>query len=154
MKIVKTLVMGFLLFLPGVIWACFAPKPEQVADPVVLIKRTNNIYLAEALGSLDGKVDFKVIERIKGKKREKFQVPALITEETGTDFKAHTLESFWSKSGGRGQIEPSCEIVPNFQKGKKYLVFLDKPYHLKSFELIETDGDVWLKKVREKAKPK
>lgn len=150
----KIIVVGLFQFFPILALCCFAPKSEQSTDVVTLIKRTNNIYLAEAVNLSNGKFDFKVLEKIKGKIRDKFQVRALISDETGTDYNSHKLESFWSKSGGRMQVEPSCEIIPNFQKGKKYLVFLDKPYHLKSFEIIVTDGDEWLKKVREESKSK
>lgn len=154
MKILLSSIFCVLLVAPTVSFGCFAPKPEQVAVAEVLIKRTKDIYLAEAVQSSNGKIDFRVVERLKGKNRTAFSISGLLTDEASTDFKGHKLESFWSKSGGRGQIEPSCEIVPSFQKGKKYVIFLDKPYHVKSFELIESDSDTWLKKVRTEAKVK
>lgn len=154
MKILINSAVCLFMIVPVLAWGCFAPKPDQVAAPEVLIKRSKNIYLADAFESSGAKVDFKVIEILKGKRRTRFQISGAFADEVGTDFNGHRLESFWSKSGGRVQIEPNCEIVPNFQKGKRYLIFLDKPYHFKSFELIENGDDAWLKKVRAEVKSK
>jgi hypothetical protein len=43
---------------------------------------------------------------------------------------------------------PDCRIHPNFEEGRTYLVFLDEPYHPKSFERIASDSDKWLQAVR------
>ena len=130
---------------------CFAPKAEQVSTPEKLVKRVNKIYLAEVVENSSKSFQFKVIETLKGKKKSNFRIDGVLAESNSeTDFDKHSKEDFWGKSGGRMQVEPNCQITPSFSIGKKYLVFMDKPYHLKSFELITSvDSDEWLKKVKE-----
>ncbi len=151
----KTVILNlFFLLFSSVALCCFTPKPEQVSLPEELVSRVRQIYLAEVIErDPKGFVQFKVIETLKGKKKSSFRLEGALSEsesDSGTDFYKHTREDFWTKSGGRMQIEPSCQITPSFSVGKKYLVFVDKPYHLKSFELISSvDSDAWLKKVRD-----
>lgn len=149
----KTAILNlFVLLFSSVALCCFAPKPEQVSVPEELVSRVRRIYLAEAVErDSKGFIQFKVIETLKGKQKSSFSIEGVLSEsESGADFDRHLREDFWTKSGGRMQIEASCQITPSFSVGKKYLVFADKPYHLKSFELIASvDADAWLKKVKE-----
>lgn len=130
--------------------ACFAPNPDQTSTPEELVKRTKQIYLAIALKQdQKGPVQLSVVETLKGPKKSKIQIQGLLSEFTGNDFAAHSQPEFWETNGGRMLVEPSCQINPAFSKDKKYLVFVDKPYHVKSFELIEdVEKDAWLKKIR------
>lgn len=136
-------------------FCCFAPKPEQTVPIEKLVQRTGEIYLAEAIEKdQKGKIYFKVIETLKGSKKSTFLLEGVLSSDAnGTDFDHHNRKDFWLPSGGRSQIEPSCEIIPTFQHGKKYLIFASKPYHFKSFELIESvDNDEWIKKVKKQLK--
>ncbi len=62
-----------------------------------------------------------------------------------------------SIAGARLDNEQDCEIHPSFAVGQTYLMFIDKPYHRKSFELImRTNGnsltqDKWLQYVKKAA---
>jgi hypothetical protein len=146
--------------------ACYAPSPEQKVDWKVLVKRTNDIALAEVIEvttvgqavAIDPQGNtiykLKVIETLKGKADPTFNLVGDITDAgQDTDFSKHKSKSFWNRgSAGRSPIRPDCVIPPTFKKGERYLVFLTKPYHFKSFELIKSDGDEWLKKVRDEAK--
>ncbi|MEN0059686.1 MAG: hypothetical protein AAGB31_12680 [Bdellovibrio sp.] len=136
-------------FIPALAFGCFAPKPEQVVAPEILVKKAESIYLGEAIGaSAKGIVDFKVVETLKGKKKNKIHIEAMLGTLKDTDFNKHEQVEFWQPSGGRMQIEPSCDINPHFEKGKKYLLVMGKPYHVKSFELILDKNDKWLKEVK------
>lgn len=137
------------ILIPAFAFGCFAPKPEQVFEPEILVKKAENIYLGEAIGaSVKGLVDFKVVETLKGKKKNKIQIKAMLGTLKDTDFQKHEQVEFWQPSGGRMQIEPSCDINPHFEKGKKYLLVMSEPYHVKSFELILDKNDKWLKEVK------
>jgi len=60
----------------------------------------------------------------------------------------------WEGSGalnrpvGRAVVQSSCDISAGFRPGRTYLIFLDEPYHYRSFEQIIAPDDAWLTKVR------
>ncbi len=64
----------------------------------------------------------------------------------------HNDETFWKSDIGRVSHEPTCNIRPDFLVGQTYLIFLDKPYHQKSFELMPQglSTDKWYEYVKNK----
>jgi hypothetical protein len=155
-SIVKKFFVGLFFLcicLTETLLACFAPKQEQIVSTQDLVKRTKDIYLAEASGAESKQTVFKVLKTLKGKQIDAFKLESsIIMSENETDFHRHTDKSFWEPSGGRVQIGADCKLSMSFQKGKKYVIFYNKPYHFKSFELIESDNDIWLAFVQKKAK--
>lgn len=155
--------------------ACQNVAPEQITSYQELIARTENIVLAEVedideLKSPNTKArrqvipypvpsrtvairyKFKVVEELKGKlNRLSFEIEGQPLAGTEENFNLHQDPSFWEKASGRSKTTKDCEINPSFVTNKKYLIFLNKPYHRKSFERIDDSKDKWLQTVRELA---
>lgn len=100
---------------------------------------------------------FAVIEVLKGDKTEKASVRGQRAQKNYFLSKQtfHQEEEFWKDNAGRLYNAPDCQIHPSFVLGGIYLLFLDEPYHRKSFELIgymdkHISKDKWLAYVKEK----
>jgi len=145
--------------------ACYVPPVEQRVSPKELIARSKNIVLAQAIkaeivGDQEILYTFKKIRSLAGRQEATFTLRSYISpwEEPNTTFNHHSAPEFWEQ-GGRSPNDVDCKIHPSFSVGSKYLLFLDQPYHIKSFELIiRTDGDKkmqdkWLQFVEENVKP-
>jgi hypothetical protein len=128
--------------------ACEVTPPEQRVSSKELIARTSNIVLAqvakaELIADHEVRYTFKRITALSGSSDQIFTLmgsPAIGEHQIGT-FDHHADPIFWSK-GGRSPNDTDCQIHPAFSVGGTYLLFLDKPYHIKSFEqIIRTHGD-------------
>ena len=158
------LAVTLLVFsLPAV--GCFVPPPEQSTAPDALIARTKNIVLARVVGARAAQNSYNVlytlknVRTLKGQAAGQFQVtgyPAILEDEN-LSFNDHTDGQFWSNHVGRSPNDTDCEIHPTFSVGRMYLVFLDRPYHVKSFELIThaqgAKRDKWLRYVESRTGP-
>ena len=146
----KQLLPAFLAAISFPAWGCFAPPPEQRTDPDELIDRTENIVLAKVIEAktmanfYDVLYTFETARVLKGHALSRFDLsgyPA-IWEGENRRFDDHGDNQFWLPHGGRSSSDTDCQIHPTFSVGGTYLVFLDKPYHVKSFEIIiRTHGD-------------
>lgn len=142
--------------------ACEIPPPEQTTPATELVKRTKTIVLARVISAeyKTNSVDytFQTISALKGTPPSKFIISGepLIWGDRLTDYNQHTDERFWGNHFGRSPNDTDCEIHPSFSVGAIFLVFLEQPYHIKSFELIiRTHGDqkdVWLKWVEDQVR--
>jgi hypothetical protein len=164
MKSVLHLLTGATL-VSAVAMGCLDTPAEQVVPARKLIERTKTIVLAQvakAEMSDDAggiRYTFKVEKILKGSPAESFTMNGAVTEnpEDVVTFDHHTSEEFWTDHGGRSVHDADCQIHPRFSVGVSYLVFLDPPYHRKSFEQItRTHGgpgvrDKWLSWVEEQA---
>lgn len=144
--------------------ACEVPPVEQYTAADELISRTKTIALARVvkaeLGSDKRNVEysFEVITRLKGHAPENFNITGWSANGEGENirYNEHADGQFWSNFGGRSSNAPDCEIHPAFVVGGTYLVFIEKPYHVKSFEIIQRYGgsasnrDKWLNYVQSK----
>ena len=99
---------------------------------------------------------FKSIETLIGPNPEIFDVVGTAPREAEelSDFDGHAAPNFWSQPAGRAAWYPDCQFYPSFAVGQTYLMFLDKPYGGRSFELIRVppvgvSRDRWLHHVRE-----
>ena len=162
------LVVGILLTAMAFSgFACEVPPREQYTSPDELISRTKTIALAKVIKAevaADGfevLYTFETIKPLKGKATDRFQILGYpgVWEGENRRFNDHSDESFWSKPGGRVANMPDCKIHPTFSVGGTYLVFLEPPYHVKSFEIIiRTHGgtdirDKWLQYVERRIGP-
>jgi len=119
------------------------PYPE-------LIGRTANIVLARAeraelLPDQSVRYLFRTVEVLKGKPRRTFTLTfdsSCMTYLRGldTDFDKHRDGRFWDRRESRQWNAPDCKMAPNFMVGRQYLLFVDEPYHWKSFEQIIDSG--------------
>lgn len=161
----------------------FGVPKEQIAPIDELIGRTKNIVLARVIKAeyiepkkidanneeeqlqylvdiVDGtyrpiKYTFEVIDLIKGNSQKFFTMEAEMLSRTYDleHFNSHKDEKFWANDVGRSY---PCEVDKvSFSIGSVYLMFLDKPYHRKSFERIpnyqsDDHKDKWLGYVQNK----
>ena len=154
-----SLISSTLIFSTLTTIGCFSTPQEQIVDAKKLVERTSQIVLAtvvEAKMNLKtGEVtcSFHAKKVIKGKQIESFLIvgdPLFYPEEMAT-FKDHNSDEFWEGDAGRCQHDTDSKIHPSFAVGATYLVFIDHPYHRKSFEHIAKLGsepdtrDKWLK---------
>lgn len=171
MKILCLFIIPLVLFSTSAAQACFAPAPEQTSPWPELVKRTDTIVLAQVvsaqpavktesttpaathaiLESDEGNTIFKlkVLETLKGHSNPTFEMTGnLANEKAERTFAKHADKAFWSDGTGRSIISPDCTIKPAFTVGEKYLLFVEKPYHVKSFEKVSDSKDLWLQKVK------
>ena len=159
----RWMILG-LFFASSSAWACWATPREQTSPPDDLIARTKDIALAKVVradaGSDPWRVlyTFKTERAIKGVPPRAFQLlgKRLLGDLSTERFDEHQAAGFWDEYGGRQRHDTTCEITPSFIVGATYLIFLDAPYHNKSFEEIYykgdeySDKDKWLKYVEDK----
>jgi hypothetical protein len=161
--------------------ACFVATPEQTAPWQELVRRANTVVLVEAVSpsasnntaaSATGsaatpatKAKFQVLAVLKGAANPTIEMDDVIAlpkpdpknadkpfDAQAASFNDHHDKQFWRNGAGRTTPGPDCQIRPSFVVGQKYLVFQDKPYHVKSFEMIRTENDEWLAKVKAEIK--
>jgi hypothetical protein len=149
MKIIFTITFVTLLSISELL-SCSDTPPEQIVPASELIKRTKTIVLAKVTSAKIGKdshtviYTFKTIEALKGAPQKTFTISGfpMMWEGELTDFDHHNNKEFWKNFGGRSDHDTDCEIHPSFSVGATFLIFLEPPYHKKSFELvIRTHGD-------------
>lgn len=144
---------------PQIASACLSAPSEQTVPYPELIGRTANIVLARAeraelLPDRSVRYLFRTVEVLKGKPRRAFTLTldsSWITHVRGldTDFDKHRDGRFWDRRESRQWNAPDCKMAPNFMIGRQYLLFVDKPYHRKSFEQVtDPDRDRWLQATR------
>lgn len=145
-------------------WACLFTPHEQTTPAEDLISRTTDIALAKVVRADASSDPWRVLytlrtERsVKGHPPRAFQLlgERLLGDVSTERFDEHRAPGFWTEYGGREHHDTSCKIQPSFIVGATYLVFLDAPYHNKSFEEIYFEGDEksekdkWLKYVEDK----
>lgn len=137
-----------------------ASDPALVCNADQLIDRSWNIVLARVVSArVSGgngcgavKYEFAVIEALRGNQKENFFIKGrkMHNLDEFSSFANHTENLFWSGSVGRMTVEEDTSIVPSFSVGWTYLVFLDRPYHVKAFEEVSAESDKWLLYVRER----
>ena len=144
---------------PQIASACLGAPSGQTVPYPELTGRTANIVLARAERA-ELRPDqsvwylFRTVEVLKGKPRRTFTLTfdsSCMTYLRGldTDFDKHRDGRFWDRRESRQWNAPDCKMAPNFMVGRQYLLFVDEPYHWKSFEqIIDSDEDRWLRAVR------
>ncbi len=156
---VRSLLLITLLACTVQSLACTAPPPVQYQKASQLIARTKHIVLAKAenaqcINEYDVSYRFKRVENLKGKTKVNFHFLGITDDlKYNHSFNNHTDSEFW-KEAGRLYTSSDCHIYPSFTLGSTYLLFLDKPYHVKGFEKIENvrgkNKDKWLSYVQNK----
>jgi len=149
--------------------SCTSPPASAHAPAAQLIARTGTIVLATAEsaeerfrvtstpnGSMTGrpavKYTFATVETLKGTEAKEFAMEfwmwGAVDGGEADDFDHHRRPD-WQDRGGRvGEVDPDCEVSPRFAIGARYLLFVDKPWHVLGFEQVTAEDDLWLSEVR------
>src|SRR5262249_27658089 len=144
---------------PQIASACLGAPSGQTVPYPELIGRTANIVLARAeraelLPDQSVRYLFRTVEVLKGKPRRTFTLTfdsSWITYVGGldTDFDKHRDGRFWDRREARQGNAPDCKMAPHFMIGRQNILFVDEPYHWKSFEkIIDSANDRWVQAVR------
>jgi hypothetical protein len=128
-----------------------------------LVRRTPRIVLARAVSSepvvqrgvARRATDFATVEVLKGSVGPAFTLAfdegrrsGAFKDEPGADFHGHEDWRVWESMLTRQGNGSDCEMHPGFEPGATYLLFLDRPFHWRSFERIDRKDDRWLAAVR------
>lgn len=154
----KKILFWFLVFFSCPFeeaFCCPQIPPEEFTPYTNLIHWTSRIALGildKTVPHSDGTIEylFKTVRVVKGEVGETF---TMVGVDTGlslfnSDFEGHADKKFWEDPAlGRSQSFIDCKIHPLFHQGDQYLIFLDEPYHPKSFERIITLQDKWFVEV-------
>jgi hypothetical protein len=116
------------------------PEPLSVDKMLKLVEKgqSTHMYRFSVKGTLKGESKEHVTIEIVGRSHQ----------SESSDFDEHTDYRFWLDNGGRLGVEADCSLRPGFEKGQDYLLILANERHRKSFELILSPNDAWLKEVR------
>jgi hypothetical protein len=152
--------------------ACSDPPAAAVAPVSDLVARTAIVVLATAkdaqelfrVSTVEPKggvaarpvirYTFTADETLKGSGPVSFSLefsavdPTAAPREATEDFDRHRAPDWQGKGGRIGAVGPDCEIGARFNIGARYLIFVDKPWHVLGFERIAADDDLWLRDVR------
>ncbi len=96
---------------------------------------------------------FEVLEAIRGHQTDCFVIEGNILsgntwlEQLSSD---HDFEnkSFWNSTLGRCSSDEGQNVMPSFLLGWEYLIFMDAPFRIRSFEIINNKNDEWLQYVK------
>jgi hypothetical protein len=147
--------------------AAVAPVPELVARTAIVVLATAKdaqelfrVSSVEPKGGLAARAviryTFTADETLKGHGPTRFSLefsavdPTAAPPETSEDFDHHRAPDWQGKGGRIGSVGSDCEIGARFNIGARYLIFVDKPWHVLGFERIAADDDLWLRDVRQR----
>src|SRR2546426_1064209 len=150
-------VLLFVLLIPAWAFGCTQPPATMRPPYTELIARTATIVLADAV-ALEEVADrraryrFTVVEALKGRPAADttltFARAERPTSWAETDFDGHRDPRFWDRLATREGNDSNCRMNPVFSVGSRYLLFIEEPYHWRSFERIVASDDRWLATVR------
>ena len=152
----KYIIVSILLLLSNQALACSAPPITLMQSDDELVKRTPIIVLAtvtkQTTNKHNSKFTFRSIKNIKGIAPTSFILDGYEPSENNDrqpsdDFKSHTTKP-WQEGFTNSVMPGDCEAYGYFEKGKTYLIFIVKPTHVRAYEQILSDNDLWLKKVQ------
>lgn len=149
----KALLLIMVYGVTGEALGCLGPPREKIVSASELVKRSDSILLAKVvkLARQKGKTiyRFKVIEALKGKTTKSFSIVGeKPMEKFNSDFASHSDKKFWEVDSGRTTFRGDCTVLKTFNEGETYLIFPERPGHIKGFERITIDADEWLMAVR------
>ncbi len=144
-------------------YTCYgiASADYQVSHCDALINRTYNIVLARVvlarfMGGANCEVMYELepVQVLRGNQKDRFSITGeyLRSADDLRSFIGHSDTNFWHNAWGRILPDEDRIIHPRFSVGRYYLIFLDKPYHVKSFEQVSfsPEADKWYVYVKQK----
>ena len=142
---------------PAASYSCFGLPADVTSSPSNLVLKADYIVLAEAKKELSGdgtyptEFLFETKEVLKGEAPDQFKYYGFKrTEDQGTleDFDAHKNPRFWAYGYGNSTSPAWCGVYGIFEEGQTYLIIDSDKGHLKGYENIRSEDDLWLGAIR------
>jgi len=142
--------------------ACTIPPPHLSEPHTELVLSAKAIVLAKVVGIKDEESGdsatfiFEPVETLKGVSPANFELygfkasGATASESGmgGEDFEGHSSPLFWAWGLGNSVMLSTCSAYGVFEVGESYLVFLRDNPHLRAYENIREEDDLWLAVIR------
>jgi hypothetical protein len=126
-----------------------------------LVRRTPAIVMARVtkIGTTPGDgrggrgavdVTFETVSILKGQDPRRFTLKGYLSNrvEGHGDFAAHGAPEFWAYDVGNTIQPGDCVAYGMFELGQQYLIFLRNDSHVRAYENIRVENDLWLRVVR------
>lgn len=155
MRVLAVQITIVFFLLSTTVAACVDIPTQQNHSHEQLVKRTETIVLAKAVliqpagGDLHT-VKFYVSKVLKGAQKNNFELTGLAADlkNGNNDYNKHNDLRFWAYSNtGNFKRFENCNLYGYFKQGEQYLIFLDPPFHPRSFEIVSSTEDAWYKEV-------
>ena len=158
----RSLVVIATLLLPAGSWACSYMPPSLFESDEILVDGADAIVMARVVG-FEPEVHrpasqprmavfhFESVQVLKGEPPPRFDLQGFLATEGRDhrgDFEAHSMPEFWARHAANSGMPGDCNAYGMFSEGETYLIFLRKHSHLRAFENIRSEEDLWLKVVR------
>jgi hypothetical protein len=157
--------VGASLAISWEVSACTVPPKHLTTHHAELVRRSSRIalgrfekvassWLPRFLAGDRYTLQFKTVEVVKGQVGERFSLafngapPEGFKDGKDADFHGHADWDVWEGKLTRQANEANCQMRPRFEVGATYLIFLDEPYHWRSFERVDRPDDRWLAAVK------
>jgi len=128
----------------------YASNQELVRHTPELLSRvsqalTQTPRIARSLTSL-----FETVSVVKGHDPKRFTLLGFVSNRVGGpgDFDAHKAPEFWAFDVGNTIQPGDCRAYGMYALGQQYLIFLRKDSHVRAYENVKTEQDLWLRVVK------
>lgn len=158
----RPLAVVAIFLLPAGSWACSVPPNSLFESDDALVQSADAVVLARVVGwdpavtsplaeRRLALIHFEVEESLKGKAPQRFDLEGFATQETKDpkrDFDGHSMPEFWAGYDTNSVMPGDCKAYGVFESGGLYLIFLRQATHVRGFENVRSDQDLWLRVVR------
>lgn len=156
----RALVCAVLSGVTKLSYACSGVPDAYLQSLPKMVADSKAIVLAEYIGHRqEGQgivFEFKPIEILKGTAKKKVTVSFKSYPDRDARLRGegdvvvdHVSYDFWVNRRGRAGYAADCNIYPGFAVGSHYLLFLEAPVTLRSFEEVKSATDVWYLAVKD-----
>ncbi len=161
-KLPVLIIVLLLLVGAGQARACFAPPPALRDSPRALVASAKAIVVARVVASRPAQNGWHttysfqtervvfVTPQAKAEVIPGFELPGFEPNDTvgiHGDFQGHTLPEFWGLEQSNASQYADCLAYGHFRVGETYLVILREGTHLRAYENVRRNDDLWLKSV-------
>src|SRR5215469_5201837 len=128
----------------------YASNQELVRHtPRILIARVTSIN-ANAKDREIVDASFETVSVVKGRDPKRFTLLGFVSNRVGGpgDFDAHKAPEFWAFDVGNTIQPGDGRAYGMYALGQQYLIFLRKDSHVRAYENVKTEQDLWLRVVK------
>ena len=138
------------------------PPNSLFESDLQLVSSTDAIVLARVIG-LESAIyqpqfkrrkavfHFETAEVIKGQPPSLFDLDGFVVADgvdASNDFNGHLNPEFWADHSANSIMPGDCKAYGIFSAGETYLIFLRQQPHVRSFENVRSQDDLWLRVVK------